>query len=313
MYALMTSLWNETFNRYAMPMDLRISSMMISLWLFSEEHHLIPAAIAKMVRPQLLQIKDKQTFVMLFPLWDVHHLESSTLMKIFIISVLVDNTEQINSKLDALLLNRTNDTAFVDAYNAVIGTLNVVSAVMCVNSCETCMNGSCGIFELSDEYVESELGNYTYDEIVTGSEKYVESNYTFLGCIDYTTNGYGKVCFSVEYYAGATVNDESCYFKSNGVQCNSCVETDDCFIADCTNIESTAMINTCNGTGFIGPFAFFQYIFDNSAMVTNSTFTVGSCDPAPVPTSGSPGHYIGLKGVIMGRIIIAMFTMTMMI
>jgi hypothetical protein len=259
-------------------------------------------------------------------------------MKFLVISVLVDNTEEIDSKLDALLLTPTNDTAFVDAFNALVGTLNVDRAYMCVNSCETCMNGACGILELSDESVVSELGNYTYDEIVTRSEKYVDLNYTSLGCIDYTTNGYGKVCYYYEEYIAATLYGASCYFNSNGVQCNSCVEiSEHCYIADCTNIESSAMINTCTGTGFVGPFTFLQYFFiiDNTAMVTNSTFTVGNCDiasnptsptgtaptgtaptasaPAPVPTSGSPGHYIGLKGVLWGKIIIATFTMTMMI
>jgi hypothetical protein len=124
----------------------------------------------------------------------------------------------------------------------------------------------------------------------------------------------------------------------------------DCYTADCTNIEPTAMIDTCNGTGFAGPFTFLQYFFDNSAMVTNSTFTVGSCDivrsptsptgtmpttslpttpmattpiaspttgavaPAvSVPTSDSPGHYIGLRGALLGKIIVVMLTMTMMI
>jgi hypothetical protein len=253
-----------------------------------------------------------------------------------VISVLDENTDEIYIKLDALLLNPTNDTTFVDAFNTVLGTLNVDFALMCVNSCETCMNGTCGILELSEEYFASEPGNYTYDEIVALSDQYFDLNSTLLNCIDYTTNGYGKACFGLELYNIAN----ACDFKYNGVQCNSCVETSEdsaCYIADCTNIESTAMINTCDGTGFVGPFTFLQYFFDNPAMVTSSTFTVGGCDivrsptsPTPIPspisaptngtgpappvsTSGSPGHYIGLKGVLVGKIIIAIITMTMMI
>jgi hypothetical protein len=356
--------------------------------LCSEEHHLIPAAIVQMVRSLLLQIKDKQTFAMLFPLWDVHQLESSTLMKLLAISALDDNSQEIYKKRDALLLNQTNDTAFVDAFNAVMGTLSVVRAYMCVNNCETCMNGTCGTLETSEEYVNSELGNYTYDEIVARSEKYFNATLTFLNCIDYTTNGYGKVCFGAVYYDAESESDTpevACNFESNGVQCNSCdMLLNDCNTADCTNIESAAMIDSCSGTGFVGPFTFLQYFFDNPAAVTSSTFTVGNCDIAsnptsptgtaptasapvtsppvasapiaptgtaptasapvtsppvasapiepptlespisspisaptnatgpatPVPTSGSPGHYIGLKGVLLGNIFTAMFTMT---
>jgi hypothetical protein len=247
---------------------------------------MIPAAIAQMVRSQLLQKNVLCNVVSLVGCSSTRIKHSTEIL--LVISVLDDNTEVIKSKLDALLLNFFNDTVFVDAFNAVLGTLNVVSVLMCVNSCETCMNGACGILEYSEEYVASELGNYTYDEIVAGNKKYFDLDYTFLGCIDYTTNGYGKVCFGYEYYVTGNLDDASCYFESNGVQCNSCVELledNNCYFADCTNIESTAMIDTCNGTGFVGPFTFLQYFFDNPAMVTNSTFTVGGCDIVRSPTS----------------------------
>jgi hypothetical protein len=203
---------------------------------------------------------------------------------------------------------------------------------MCVNGCEACVNGTCGILETSQsQNLFYNVGNYTYDEIIASEfdpfSGSADGNSTLSNCIDYTTNEEGKVCFGAEYYGFDTDTPEDvCYFEYNGVPCNSCdILLNDCYTADCTNIETNAMIDTCDGTGFVGPFTFFQYFFDNPAMVTNSTFTVGGCDivrsptsptgtaptasaPAPVPTSGSPGHYIGLKGVLLGKIFIAMFT-----
>jgi hypothetical protein len=198
--------------------------------------------------------------------------------------------------------NATNDATFVDTYNAAIGNIYSVFDYMCVNGCEACVNGTCGILETSEtENLFYNVGNYAYDEIIAGgfdpNSSSAYGNGTLLNCIEYTTNEKGKVCFGTEFYAFDTETaEDACYFEYNGVPCNSCVEMLEdgvCYIADCTNIEPTAMIDTCNGTGFVGPFTFLQYFFDPApvfnttlnATETNSTFTVGSCDIVRSPTS----------------------------
>jgi hypothetical protein len=218
-------------------------------------------------------------------------------------SVLDNNFEEFSTYIGTL--NLTNYTAFVDAFNAAIGNLYIVVDYMCVNGCAACINGTCGILETSEsQNVFYNVGNYTYEEIIFGSVEFSGSangNFTLLNCIDYTTNEEGNVCFGAEYYGFDTETPEdACYFEYNGIPCNSCdILLNDCYTADCTNIESTAMIDTCNGTGFVGPFTFLQYFFDN--IVTNSTFTVGSCDIASSPTSptGTP-NAITFQPVVSG-------------
>jgi hypothetical protein len=218
------------------------------------------------------------------------------------ISVLDDNLDEVSTDLTTLFGNATNDATFVDTYNAAVGNIYSVYDYMCVNGCEACVNLTCGILETSQsQNLFYNVGNYTYDEIIAGGfDQFSSSAYgngTLLNCIDYTTNEEGKVCFGFDYYAIDTETPEdACYFNYNGVPCNSCVEMLEdvfCYIADCTNIEPTAMIDTCNGTGFVGPFSFLQYFFDPApvfnttlnATTTNSTFTVGSCDIVRRPTS----------------------------
>jgi hypothetical protein len=280
---------------------------------------------------------------------------------LYLNSVLDSNLEEVSTYLRTLFGNATNDATFVDTYNAAIGNIYDVFDYMCVNGCEACVNGTCGILETSEsKNLFYNVGNYTYDEIIaSGFNQYSSSAYgngTLLNCVDYTTSEDGKVCFGTEFYAFETETpDDACYFEYDGVPCNSCVEMLEdgfCYIADCTNIEPTAMIDTCNGTGFVGPFTFLQYFFDPEPFfnTTFSTFTIGSCDifrsptsptgtmptaslptapmattpiasptsgavapAASVPTSGSPGHIIAVKGVLLGKIMIALFTMTMMI
>jgi hypothetical protein len=211
--------------------------------------------------------------------------------------VLDSNVDGLTSLIESL--DQTNITALTDAFNDAIGKLIEGYDYMCVNSCEGCSDGLCGLLETSaSQSVSYNVGNYTYEDILTGNFDFESDianvTFSFLNCFDYTSSEDGKVCLGVDYDSipipGA---DLPCFIEYNGVPYNSCVfsvdsasgEGNDCYVADCTNIESTAMIDSCNGTGFVGPFTFLRL---PAAGLTNSTFTTGSCDIAVTPTAATP-------------------------
>jgi hypothetical protein len=186
--------------------------------------------------------------------------------------------------------------SFVDQVNVLIGMLSSMSQYQCINDCETCLNNVCGILETSSlSRTSNNIGNFSFQEIISGNFDVLSSvaNATFMfsNCVTFTGDSGGKICFIIDFdTVPIPFADTACIIEYNGVACNSCVIPNadflagsNCFTADCTNIDSFAMINSCNDTGFVGPFVFLELL--ETKNVSNSTFTVGSCDGATAPAT----------------------------
>jgi hypothetical protein len=127
-------------------------------------------------------------------------------------------------------------------------------------------------------------GNYTYDELTTGDGSAFETNSSYYtnDCIDYKTAPYtGKLCLTVNLKGIPSENETLyCNITYGNTLCNSCVippgDSDECVLADCTNIDPNAMINACENTGLVGPFQYFG-LLSVSNSVDNTTFTRGIC------------------------------------
>jgi hypothetical protein len=188
--------------------------------------------------------------------------------------------------------------SFVDQVNTLLGSLYSMSQYQCINECETCLNDVCGILETSAlSSTSNNIGNLSLSEILAGNFETLSSiaNATFIfsNCVTFMGSSVGKICFMVDFdTVPIPLSDAPCTIEYNGVACNSCVIPDadfltggNCFTADCTNIDASAMLNSCNGTGFVGPFVFLNLL--ETKNVTNGTFTVGSCNGAIAPVSPS--------------------------
>ena len=211
----------------------------------------------------------------------------------------IDNNEKEISE-GILALDVTNLTAYVEGFNTLVGMAYNYYSYTCVNGCEACLaSGVCGILETAETYItEYTKSNFTIDEIGSGvfDETPFITNFTyeFTDCITYTsgTSATGKLCLGLDIDDPAEfLADESvCFMEYDGVRCNSCklsfVGFEECITADCTNIDASGMIDSCNGTEFTGPFVYLK-TFESD--VTNTTFTVGSCDlSAPTAPVASP-------------------------
>lgn len=185
-------------------------------------------------------------------------------------------------------------TTFVDMANALIGSLYAMSEYQCVNNCETCLNDVCAKLDTRElSSTTNEIPNYTYGEIISGEydvySAIANATFSLSNCITFTGYLDGKICFGIDFdTVPIPFSDTPCSIEYNGVACNSCVIPSadflaggNCYTADCTNFDSSAMINSCNGTGFVGPFAFLGIL--ETENVTDSTFTVGSCDGDAAP------------------------------
>jgi hypothetical protein len=186
--------------------------------------------------------------------------------------------------------------SFADDFNTVFGTLYSKSAYMCANGCESCYNGVCGLLETTREsLIAYKKSNFTADQIL--NDQIVETpfvaNFTLLlkNCVQYTsgTASNGQLCFgfNVGSVADAASSQQMCNLEYGGVPCNSCVVdllgNNGCYVADCTNIDASAMIDSCSGTGFVGPFVFLEVLKNDN--ITGSSLTLGSCDVQVAPTA----------------------------
>jgi hypothetical protein len=184
--------------------------------------------------------------------------------------------------------------SFVDQVNALIGMLSSMSQYQCINDCETCLNNICGILETSSlSSTSNNIGNFSFQEIISGNFDVLSSvaNATFIfsNCATFTGDSGGKICFIIDFdTVPIPFADTACIIEYNGVACNSCVIPNadflagsNCFTADCTNFDSSAMLNSCNDTGFVGPFVFLELL--EAKNVSNSTFTRGSCNVPAAP------------------------------
>lgn len=212
-------------------------------------------------------------------------------------------------------LDITNITGWVNGFNALIGELSSYSNYSCTNACDSCFmtndgTTSCAIFSTSESSsVQNRPGDFTFQQISTNNVTQQDvfdliGSATFYSsdCIVYTTpESYkdNELCFTINFDGiPSDTNDIICNITYSDVLCNSCIipslpagtnatsDEGDCVIADCTNIDTNAMIDTCNGIGLVGPFA---YLALDRSSIDSSTFTVGSTGAcqidAIVPTS----------------------------
>jgi hypothetical protein len=206
-----------------------------------------------------------------------------------------DNGDEVLQGLFDLSLNR-NSTSLAEDFNTLVGTYLINISFMCTNGCESCYNGVCGLLEIAEEnlqgttksnFTKAQILAYTYD-----IDPFATGRYYYRGCFDYTSGSTfdGKLCFGLDL-DGVVIFDgpETCFITYDDVACTSCIVDSDtfCYVADCTNIDSSAMINSCNGTGFVGPFAFLEVLDTESDARRNAT--LGSCDvqTAPIAPIGS--------------------------
>jgi hypothetical protein len=188
--------------------------------------------------------------------------------------------------------------SLLDAYNEAVDNFTSKFDYQCMTGCEACFDDLCGIVET--RYESSEYGmsptNATAEQIVgdTYQFPYTQTLYS-SDCITYTKNESGKLCVysNVSYYSSDGVPASfPCVLEYNGVMCKSCEYQlmVRCGIGDCTNINPDANVNTCNGTGDVGPFKFLKYAA--RSVSSNGTISLGSCNasipPAPTPTAEPP-------------------------
>jgi hypothetical protein len=186
--------------------------------------------------------------------------------------------------------------SLLDAYNEAVGNSSGRLDLKCVNGCETCFDDLCGILETTQRGTYTfGLSNVTLEQFVGGNVQLNETgSVNYSDCITYTKNESGKLCIVVveNYTADFAVYDARCFIEYNGEMCKSCEYQlmVRCGIADCTNINPDANINTCTGTGDVGPFKFLKYAA--KSVSSNGTISLGSCNasipPAPTPTAEPP-------------------------
>jgi hypothetical protein len=201
--------------------------------------------------------------------------------------------------------NSTEDfQGFADAFNEAVGNLSGRTEYECVNGCETCFDEICGILETSQKVTFSARPvNFTVEQIfVTGLDSLTfdqlieQASFYSSVCITYTENETGTLCIGGEAdnFTAGDLNATTlpCFIEYNGEMCNSCVSQlpstegqDTCVVANCTNINPNATVDTCAGTGYVGPFRFINAYDENGA---NGTISLGSCNvsvPAPAPST----------------------------
>ena len=199
--------------------------------------------------------------------------------------------------------NPTNVKGLVDAFNAALGNLAGSLVYDCVNTCATCFDseGFCGILETSENTTFSgSVGNFTYLDITSGFSDYsidrfiAHTSDATESCITYTSGESGRLCVRVQIdgiaSAGADLSySASCNIEYDNTMCKSCTaqppltdKAKGCIKADCTNINGNATIDSCAGTGFVGPFRYLKIVNDNGA---NTTTTLGGCNGASVPAA----------------------------
>jgi hypothetical protein len=213
----------------------------------------------------------------------------------FLLPFIIDsNRKELTAAFQALFLNRTD--SFADDFNTLFGTLYSKSAYMCANGCEACFDGVCGLLETTREtLIAYGKSNFTADQILNDLivETPFVANFTFYlkNCVQYTsgTTLDGQLCFGIDLNnaAEATSRQQMCNLEYDGVPCNSCVvdlvSQEGCYAADCTNIDASAVIDSCGGTGFVGPFVFLGVLRNDN--ITGSNLTLGSCDVQSTPTA----------------------------
>lgn len=192
---------------------------------------------------------------------------------------------------------------FVALFNELLSQSKVTWDYMCTNGCEACFGDNdstvCGILSTEDSMsMNVQSGQeFSFDQLVAiGSgtldfeqEVTVKGNYRFEECITYTSGLTGTVCYggSVQNITSTLADFDStvyenleCFGSYNGVACTSCELTlpgtddeDQCIIANCTNVEDGAMIDSCAGTGLDGVFRIVEALDE-----APEKFSVGSCD-----------------------------------
>jgi hypothetical protein len=228
------------------------------------------------------------------------------------------NTDEITARLNQL--DFTDEDAFVNGLNTLIGELSSSSNYTCTNQCNSCFTAFdnttklCGLFSVEESSsVQNKVGNFSYDQILFLSDDDLlglvdEARFFTANCLQYTGDVFdnSELCFIVDFM-GVPNDSETvyCNITYNDVLCDSCIipgvpsnsnssDDQECIIADCTNVDATygTMINLCQNIGLDGPFQYFAL----KDVVNDSTFTPGTCNgdatptgPAPtIPTSSGP-------------------------
>jgi hypothetical protein len=204
-------------------------------------------------------------------------------------------------------------TTFVQDYNELLDSIYYNSVTNCTNNCEACFEGDkfCGILKSYDQFnYEFAEGSISLEALSQNSAEALTNftldsmSYTGSRCINYTKSFIGEVCFGVVLTYGGeflTIDDfdstdpseATCFGSYNGVNCKSCEFKDgnlDCILADCTNIEPDALVDSCNKMGIDGVFVVFDAVLNSNA----SAFSVGACgeditisEPKPPSSEGS--------------------------
>jgi hypothetical protein len=189
--------------------------------------------------------------------------------------------------VQALLRNGTDDS-IEDEVNTLFGSLYSSTAYMCVNGCESCYNGICGLLETTTETsLAYSKTNFTAKQIASGNTDpapFISNSMLYSNdCIRFTSGTLfdGKLCFGLDTSTTPVLGvKQYCMIEYDSFACNSCIldvfSENGCYVANCTNINSSAMIDSCKGTGFVGPFEFLEVLGREN--ITNSTFAVGNCD-----------------------------------
>jgi hypothetical protein len=203
------------------------------------------------------------------------------------------NESEVQDKIFAL--NETNITEFVHEYNALFGMAYASSEYMCLNGCDSCYDGVCAILDTMEKtLMDYSEPNFTANDFIYGANDLspfiTNFTYTYTECAHYTsgTTLDGKLCYGVNADTSliASINTP-CILEYDDTACNSCFfpgeNESECYIADCTNIDASAMIDSCNGTGFVGPFVFLGLLEVKN--ITSISVTVGTCNELSVPSS----------------------------
>ena len=216
------------------------------------------------------------------------------------------NTSDFLAKVEQL--DSTDPDAFTLGYNTLIGELKESFNSTCQTPCEECFtpfNSSgvaskfCGLIN-NDDSLDAQylMGNFTFENITNGAassiEDFITGIYRYEECFQYTGDQFSNSEVCATYVNEVDIDSDIlyCNITYNDVLCNSCTvseDEEDCFVADCTNVDAIhgTMIDLCQNVGANGP---FQILFVLQE-ADSTTFTTGTCDidaPAPMAPVKSP-------------------------
>jgi hypothetical protein len=183
-------------------------------------------------------------------------------LTLFRLSKIESNEQEVEDKLAAL--DPTNLTKLAQEYNALFGTAFSSTEFMCQNGCETCYGGVCATLNtMQTSFIDYTETNFTADDFLSATLDLSPFTMNFtvsdIECVQYMsgTTLDGKLCYGFNYDESKFFGkDYPCILEYNDVACSSCIfpaaTVLDCYIADCTNIDASAMIDNCNKSGLLG-------------------------------------------------------------